>query len=453
MRSVVRGAAAAAVLALAVGAWTYDARAAAPAAGSGQVDIGGTPVPGASTDPGDPTSLDAGLWRLDLGAEGQPLRLTYDRRIQGSTVHIGAIGAPAGSAGDGLQLAATDAANPDDPEGDDCGSDSATTDSSASTAVVGVQVVVGEEVDQPDSTCTSAGTIAITLGRYSSSNDEDLPVALKIVEEAPTSDQGEPPPDDDALDFEVPRPADSSVTTAGAASFADAPLVDPRDGAVTIDTTVTEGTELLWRVPVSWSDQLVARVDLPALDSDEATELGSPSSYTRLAIVQPTRDLYAQTGDDGSYGYYGSTERSRLVVAGYPLRYLNRYSSDEAPVLPGDEWVSIAVAAAPADRSAVDVPVELTIAVTPTDAEPPTYQAAVLAQGGGAGPAGYSADKPYLVGDGEFSAVASGNPLPPVADDEPGWWTGRHLSGLGLGVISLGCCAAGAGWLTRRRRA
>jgi hypothetical protein len=102
------------------------------------------------------------------------------------------------------------------------------------------------------------------------------------------------------------------------------------------------------------------------------------------------------------------------------------------------------------DREPVSATVDLTIAVTNVDDASPTYKDAVLSQGGGAGPDGYSAGTPYLVGDGEFSAVASGSP---VADDDAddGWWGPRRGVGLGVGVVSLACCAVGAVWLTRRR--
>lgn len=436
--------------ALVLGTSSVPAGAAAPGP---WVELGGRPVTG-STDPADPTDLAAGLWSTTLASESEPLHFSYDRRIQGSTVHIGVVGAPAGGDGDGLSIAATDAAI-DDPEGDDCGSDTATTDSSAPYGTFGAQVVVGDEADQPDSTCPSADTVAITLSRYSSYNEADLPVALKIVEEAPVSDRGAPLPDSEELSFDVPDaadPADAAAGPAGAASFDDAPLVDTTAGTVTLAATVTEGTELLWRVPVTWGDQLVARADIPAVEADDAEGLGYPNSYVALALVQPDRQPYTLTGDDTSYGYYGGSDRSRLVAASYPLRYVNRFDSDAAPLLPGDHWVSLTVASAPEERAALDVPVQLTLEVTHTDAKPPTYQAAILAQGGGAGPSGYSADEPFLVGEGEFAAVASGSPAAPVDDDDT-WWSARHVTGLGLAAVSLACCVAGAGWLVRRRAA
>jgi len=445
VRTVVRGAAAATALAFGLSAWTpYGA--AVPLADTDPVDLGGQAVDG-STNPVTPTRLEAGLWAVSLGPESQPQFFSYERQIEGSTIHVGAIGAPTGSDGDGLKLAATDAVA-DDPEGDDCGSDYDTSDTTVPFAVIGIQVVVGKE---DDDVCRSADTIAITLGRYSSYNEGELPAALKIVEEAPVSDPGEPLDDSEELDFRVPEPVDPATKPEGASSFDAAPVVDVQADPTTIETTVTEGTDLLWRVPLDWGDQLVARVDLPALAAGDAERLGSPNTYVKAAIVQPSREVFALSGDETYYGYYGGPDGSHFGAATYPLRYANRFASDVAPTLPGDHWVSVSVAPAPEERSPIDVPIQLTLAVTHTEAAPPSYKDAVLAQGGGAGPDGYAADTPYLVGDGEFSAVASGNPFSPEGDGDDDWWGPRRFAGLGLGVVSLACCAAGAGWLVRRR--
>ena len=443
MRTVVRGAAAAAAIALGVGAWT-------PYAAAEPVDLGGQPV-GSSTDSREPTPLQPGLWTVSLGPESQPQFFEYERQIEGSTVHVGAVGAPAGAEGDGLDLAAT-VASPDSPEPVDCGTDQASTDSAAPLALVGAHVIAGDEEDSGTTTpCRAADTVAIKLTRYSGYNTADLPVAIKVVEEAPVSAEGEPPPESEELDYGVPEPTDPVSSPAGSPSFEDAPVVDVDGGPVTLDSEIAEGTELLWRVPMQWGDRLVARADLPGLAEKDAERLGFPSTYVKVAVIQPSRDPFALTrDDDSSYGYYGPPEESTLVVGTYPLRYTNRYSSDVDPVLPGDHWVSVTVATGAEDRAPIDVPVRLTIEVTGTDVAPPTYKDAVLAQGGGDGPADYSAKTPYLVGDGEFSAVASGNPFSPESEDDE-WWGPRRGVGLGVGVVSLACCAVGAILLTRRR--
>lgn len=442
MRTV-RRVAAVAALALGLGAWT-------PYAAAEPVDIGGRPVDG-STDSAEPTSLEAGLWTVMLGPESQPQFFRYERQIEDSTIHIGAVGAPQTPDGDGLQLAPT-VPDPASPTGIDCSTNETTTSSSAPAGLIGTQVIVGNEDGDTGAACRAADAVDVKLIRYSSSSTVDLPVAIKIVEEAPVSDQGEPLPEEDVLDPGVPDPVDAVTTPGGAGSFDDAPIVDASGGPVTIATEITEGSELLWRVPLTWADQLVVRADIPAITDREQEQLGYPTAYLRLAIVQPSRDISElSVGDDTTSGQYGGLEDSRMVAATYPLRYANRFADDVAPTLPGDTWVSIAVAAAPEDREALDVPIELTFEVTATDNTGPTYKAAVLSQGGGAGPDGYSPGTPYLVGDGEFSAVASGNPFTPDGDEGDEWWGLRRGVGVGVGVVSLACCAVGAVWLTRRR--
>ena len=440
MRSVARGAAVAAAIALALGAWT-------PYAAAEPVDLGGQPVE-SSTDSRAPTALGTGLWTTTVGPESQPQFFTYDRQMQGSTVHVGVIGAPQTPESDGVSIATT-VPSPDDAAGADCGSADASSSSTYPQAVIGAEVIVGDE-DSAEDPCRTAGMVTIRVTRYSSLAG-DLPVAIKIVEEAPVIGEGSEIPDDDVLDYDPPKPAEPRNQPAGSESFDDAPVLDVGGGPVTIDAQVTEGTEQLWRVPLDWGDQLVARVDLAGVGSEDPLY----NVDVQVELVQPSRDVFAlNESGDYSYGYFGE-EPVRLLAAANPLRYGNRYR-DVEPTLPGDYWVAVSVEPTPADaeRGPADVPVKLTIAASGTDVDAPTYQEAVLGQGGGAGPDGYSPDTPYLVGDGEFSAVASGNPFTPGGDDDgDAWWGPRRAVGLGVGVASLGCCLAGALWLRARRSA
>lgn len=441
MRTV-RGAAVAAALALGLSTWPpYGA---ATAVAAEPVDLGGQPVDG-STNPAEPTRVEAGLWTSALGPSSQPQYFSYERQVEDSSVHVGVVGTPRTADYDGFTIAAT-APTPEDPAGADCGSGDASSDTSYFDAPIGDEVVIGDE-DSADDPCRSAATITVTIERYSTSSTEPLPIALKIVEEAPVTDPGEPVAEDAELAYDLPEPVDPVDRPQGAGSFDDAPTIDAHDGPVTVAVEVTEGTTLLWRVPLAWGDQVVARADLPPVD-DEDPVLGVG---VQVRIVQPSRDTFAlTTSEDYYYGDYGE-EPAVLVAASHPLRYDNRYR-DVEPSLPGDHWVAVSVESAPEDREATEVAVDLTIDVPHVDGYEPTYKAAVLAQGGGAGPDGYTPEKPYLVGDGEFAAVASGNPFTSTGDDE-GWWGPRRAVGIGVGVLSLACCAVGAAWLSRRRAA
>lgn len=437
MRTV-RVAAATAALALGLTAWTPYAVVAA-AQEQVEVDLGGQPVVG-STNSTTPTTIEAGLWSATLGPD--PQHFSYERQLEDSTIHVGVIGAPQPSASDDVNVAASVVG--EDESVIDCGSDYETS-SEVPQGVIGAQVIVGNEDD-----CSDADAVAIAVSRNSGAST-DLPIAIKIVEEAPVADAEDPPAESPELDYEEPEPAEPVDGPAGAPSFEDAPVIDPREGAVTIALDLVEGTELLWRVPLEWGDQLVARADLPGLSDRQQEQLEYATATVRLRIIQPIRDTLALTESEHYHeDTYGDVEASSLFVGTYPLRYANRYT-ETAPYLPGDHWVSLAVAPTPEDRDPIDVPVELTVAVGTTDVPTPTYKAAVLAQSGGDGPEGYSADTPYLVGDGEFSAVASGNPFTPESEEDDSWWGPQRFAGVGLGAVSLVCCAVGAVWLVRRR--
>ena len=447
MRTVARAAAAVAALALGLSAWTPYAAASLPAhlPAAEPVDLGGQPVD-TSTDSARPTGLDAGLWTADLGPQGQPQYFSYERQIEASTVHVGVVGTPPSVEYDGFTIAAS-VVTDDEPAGVDCGSGDASSDTSFPDAAIGDQVVVGDE-DSADDPCRAVGTIAIRIERASTSSTEAMPIAIKVVEEAPVSDRGEPVADDAELDYELPEPVDPVDGPQGRPSFDEAPIVDAHDGPTTIAAEVTEGSTLLWRVPLDWGEQLVVLGELPTV-ADDGPLLGVS---VQVRLVQPSRDTFALTrSGEYYYGDYYAEERTRLVAASHPLRYDNRYRDFE-PTLPGDHWVAVSVEQAPEDRDAMAAPVDLTFAVSGTEEPAPTYKGAVLAQGGGNGPGGYSAEAPYLVGDGEFSEVASGNPFTPETEDEA-WWGPRRGVGVGLGVVSLACCVVGAVWLTRRRAA
>lgn len=409
----------------------------APASAATGVDLGGEPI-AASTNPAAPHPLGPGLWSTDLGPQTQPQVFTYDRRIQGSTIHVGVVGAPLTSDGDGLSIEGTVPAADDTTI--ECGSTYDTTDS-VGHALVGADIVVG---DEDSDECRDADVVTIRITRYSGSAVGDLPIAVKIVEEAPATDPGPELSETEELRYDVPTPVDP-VTTAGGTSFDAAPLLDVSDGPVTVDTTITRGTELLWQVPLGWGDQLVAAAELAgAADDDPA--LGTT---VELHVVQPDRAVFALADGADATSADHSTEAGRLVVASYPLRYANRYD-DLPPSLPGHHWVALAADPADEGETAAEIPVRLTVAVSSTDVGGPTYQGAVLAQGADSGVEDYAPETPYLIGEGEFAADASGSPLAATSSD---WWGPRRAVGIAVGVVGLLCCVTGGVWFTRRAAA
>ncbi len=416
------------------------------------VDLGGQPLPGGtgSTNTADPTELTAGLWSDTLGPPQSGTgvhNFVYDRTMADSTVHVGVIGASLAESSDGVDIAVTD------PAGEDCGTDGATPTYPVVHGTFGAAVAVGpDEPGETGSVCANASTLRITVTRGLAAEDTDLPIAIKVVEEGPATGVGDLPPAEEEPTYERVGSDAEPEQVDSATSFDDAPVLEASPDGVVVSTEVNEGEERLFRVPVTWGQRVSVDAVVPVQDAEDAAVLQFVEPTVDLSIVDPARNSFQDVVDETEpSGYYDTDEVTRLSVGTPPVRYLNRFE-DQVAALPGDYWLAIAVPAAPADRDAVSVPVELTLAVTGTAEGAPTYQKAVLAPDGNAGPDGYSPEKPFLVGDGKFSAVASGNPAPAPAATEEGWFGPRRLAGIGLAAVSAACIAAGL-WQIARRRA
>lgn len=412
------------------------------------VDLGGHAVPGGapSTDRADPVVLPPGLWTDTLGEPGSATSThfyRYDRAMARSTVHVGVIGASQETENtDGLQVVVTAA-------GEECGNDEAGPGYPVLQGTFGAAVAVGpDEVGDGDSPCLAASSLEIAVSRGAGATGEsELTVAVKIVEEAPVNDEAELPEPETVTAAPVPAAA-GVEEVAGGDGFDAAPLLGATAEGVTIETTVTEGQERLWRVPLGWGQRLVVTARLPAREADD--DVYVPSSTVELHFVGPDRDAFAEEVDDAeASGSYGD-EAAELYDSTPVLAYLNRYD-DMAAVLPGDYWVSLAVAQQIGSESdPVGVPVEMTFAVEGDPGVGPSYPDAVTGPGGAAGPDGYAPRTPFLVGDGEFAAVASGSPAPRATGDRGDEsWGARRWAGVGVGLASIACLAAGLVWLRR----
>lgn len=432
-------------------AWvTLSVAFAAAAAPSDPVDLGGAPLPGgsASTNPAEPTELAPGLWQATL-APDFPQYFTYERRIKDSRIHVGALGAPQGDSTDGIRVLAT-------VEIDDamttCGDAYDSVEYAIPHAVIGTGVVVGEETGSTGEACRGADVLTLEVTRGYASTTTDLPYVIKVVEEAPAAAGPDDEEPDDAPSYDVPKPAGADEID-GEASFEDAPELDARGGAVTVATTLTEGTEVLWRVPLGWGDLPVVRVDIPWAEGTDAEAFTYSGPEVSVHLIDPLRSRlrYVESGsDDVTNGQYEapqdgvSGDGAVLVASGYPVARINSRA-------PGDHWISLAVSPAPADRDPVSFPVELTVEVATGEDAAPSYNAAILSQDDSAGPEGYSPDEPFLIADGTFAAVASGNPLIASQDEDEAWLTGRRWAGLGVAALSVACLAGGAVRLRARR--
>ncbi len=418
------------------------------------VDVGGSPLPGGtgSTDPANPTVIEAGLWADTLGdanTDAATHQFRYVRAMKDSTVHVGVIAATTDPEGDQVDLTVT---TPDDTS---CASDSSSTAASTWQGPYGAAVVVTPTADDDTGNlCVLADTLDITVSRSSSSSATDLPIAVKVVEEAPAlgTDRLEQPAENPTYRAVSSDAAIEEVE--GSTSFADAPSLDGSADGVRVKAELTEGDVQLFRVPLTWGQSLTASAELEALTEAEYEALSYVSPEVRLVIVDPIRNAFsdgvAEATESGSY----TTERTEFGIGVPPVRYLSRRSSGIATV-PGDYWIALIASPLPpdAEREPIVVPVELRVAVEGDVEDAPPYAANVLGPNAEAGPDGYSPEEPFLVGGtDDFSAVASGNPGPPKDTDEgESWWGSRHVGGLGLGAVSLLLCVAGAVGLARRR--
>lgn len=427
--------------------------AAAAAAAPDRIDLGGEPLEGGkgSTNPAEPTVLGPGLWSDSLGgSDAQNVHhFTYDRRIRDSTVHVGVVGSPPTMDADALKV---DVGYVDETGNfTSCSSDDDSITYGIPQSVLGTAVSIGQtaadSTDRPP--CLTAATLGIEVSRGSSSVTAPMPVAIKIVEEAGVSDPVSLPEPEETVSFDVPEPGDAEDRP-GATSFGDAPELDASAEGVTVATTLPQGSEQLWRVGVDWGQQVVARVT--ADRADEADFEGRYSGVpVRVRLVDPRRELFAfsnEAADDESPdGSYQVDEAVDIVAGGPPLRYRNRYD-DEVPLVPGDYWIAVSVGPVDpnSDLDPLDVPVELTVAVTGETSGVPSYPGVVTSPDEGAQIDGYSPDEPFLVAEDTFSAVASGNP---VSGD--GWFSTRRWAGLGLAAVSVLCLGAGVVRLRARR--
>jgi hypothetical protein len=414
---------------------------AAPASGAAEeeLDLGGAPLPGgdASTDPGSPTELEAGLWADTLAGGDPPHQFTYTRTMDSSTVHLGVVAAPSDPDGDALALEAFEQG------GESCASDNASTSYSTPQAAIGAAVDVGpSEPGTRDELCVRSRTITFTVSRGSSSSVSDLPIAVKIVEEAPVVGA--------AADLPTPAPSNpvgapdggSEESLEGATSFDDAPEIE---GGTAYASELTEGDQRLYRVRLGWGQSLDVRAEVPAQSAELQEQFLNPT--VEVSLVDPMRNVFTAEVDDATgSGSYGS-EPLVLSEGVPPLFYLRRFE-DAVASLPGDYWVVLNAQPA-VDREPLDIPVTLTVQVRGDEGGAPAYPDAVTGPGGSGGPDGYAADTPFLVGDGEFSADPSGNP-PPSASDDDGGFGPRRIGGAALLVVSLALCVAGALRLRRR---
>ncbi|HEY9565649.1 MAG TPA: hypothetical protein VIR30_17930, partial [Nocardioides sp.] len=342
-----------------------------------------------------------------------------DPKHPDSTVHIGVSARSTGESAGTVSLEAA----ADNEDRTSCGSDSATGDFSQPQLPFGVELAVGtKDYGSRDSACLTSDRIKFSVGPGYSTLDDDLELAIKVVEESSLRDADDPalpaPPEEDAA-FVAPKASSPEAVTPGT-TFSDAPVLD--DG--TVSGSVKEGEQVFYRVPLNWGQTLAAQLDAKALPQ-AVLDQGGPASLSVDIYTPMRRNVDSGFDDTTERGQVGD-EALELTTGRGPLLYRNRFENG-VTYLPGDYYVAVSAKPNTSREEAAEIPFELT----------------VQAQGEVAGVPEFTEDKGYLIGADQRSSVASGTPRA-TASEESGWLNGHRVGGLGLGLVGLVLLALGA---------
>ncbi|MCW2814257.1 MAG: hypothetical protein JWN84_1712 [Nocardioides sp.] len=412
------------------------------------VDLGGTRVE-ASSNPDDPTLLTAGLWADTLTGPGAPPAnahwFRYERTMQYSSVLVGVVATSPSDTPVSDNLDVTVLA----PDGSSCATQSSSSGNPNPVAAFGVRLEVPNDLPDREDPCLRAESLDIRVTRGTSTLEGDLPLAIRVVEEAPVvSEEAELPAVVETPSVPLPDPGEPTPLDGGR-SFDDAPELEP---GRTVSDAVPEGAEHLYRVRLDWGQALAVRIDVPAQSPEDAEVLAGGTPDLRLTVHDPLRNAFDTEDDEGTPdGEYGE-EPSGLADTTRPVTWLNRFD-DLSMSVPGDYWVSVSAApptqtSVEQGRPTIEVPFELTVDVVGEVGGAPEFQGVVLSPSTGAGPDGYDPTTPFLVADGVFAAEVSGTPRATEASGDDV----RRTAGLVVGAASLLSLAAGAVLLRRRGR-
>ena len=322
-----RTAALLAALSLGVAPAALGAPAAAPA---DPVDLGGTPVESPSTDPGNPTELAAGLWSDTLGA-GETADAThqysYDRTGDDTTVHVGVVATAAARSATRWRSRSTHRRTT-------CDSDTTRPPTPSPRRRSGRDHASARTQPDRNSACLTARTSSRSPSAGATQQREgDLPVAIKVVEEAPLTDRSTGPaavpggaePAFRKLPGSPPRPG---VT--GAASFDGRAAAEDGHARATPPPRARPG---VYRVALDWGQTLAVRAgragDGRRAQLEETGGLrarrAGPCSTRCARLLDTIRTGTRPAALDGE-------EPLRLSDAAGPVRFLSRYGP--APDVP-----------------------------------------------------------------------------------------------------------------------
>ncbi|WP_109507599.1 hypothetical protein [Nocardioides speluncae] len=409
--------------------------AAAPGqAAADPIELGGTPVPGGtgSTDAAKPTELTAGVWIDELGSDvaSGTHYYEYTRASEGeetSTVLVGAMTAGLPDLSDSISLSVTTA--------DDASCADGNADRGAGVWPFGTSVFVGSsDAESWEGECTVARTLRIKV-THNGTGDQSVPVAIKIVEEARVKTAVADMPPGVKAETPVPTPKVSGETEplAGATSLADAPELTT--GSFT--TTLLEGGAQVWKVPLDWGQDLIARAHIPTVQAEDET-LSVYGPNVELSFLSPMGATIASPYEDAvGDGTVSDEEPVELINATGPVRLQPRYDSETAgTTTPGDFYVVLgAETLTDLERDPRELPVTLDVEIR-GDGEPAPE---------------YFKEPPFLVGPDTRSDVVSGSGISKAEQDAlDAKRTQKIIAATALALVGL--VATGGGLTLLRRR-
>lgn len=339
---------------LAVGSAALGLPAAAVPPLADDAALGGTPVSG-STDPDRATEVGVGTWTDSLDDSGprNTKYYRYDRSEQfnDSVVFAGAVtNGPSPAAGIEVEML--------DQTGEPCSEDSADRWRDGRQPVGAVATAGRDSFNDQQSPCLNSEWVVIAVG---SQEREPVDFSLRVIEEnryvpdVPDAVDSQLPP---AIESVAPIPAvdvtPGGPEQAGSQLVTDAPAL-PDDS---FTTTIESGQYALWRVPLTWGQELRAGA---LVEPSPAYEELYGSVEVTLSILTPALgdlDVPYDTSGSTDSAALSADDQLSLASATGAVRLLNRYGSYGSSLV-GDFYLVVSVSATDEGEAPVSVPISV----------------------------------------------------------------------------------------------
>ncbi|RIX28372.1 vWA domain-containing protein [Amnibacterium setariae] len=405
----------------------------------------GTPVRGTVAQQGSPL-LGNGDWLDTLGSSTGDRKTLYyrvRRTVEGSTLHV-SVDSRARVSGDVIDLVVLG------PEGYSCGQRSGLNVGTGFTPLITASLAIPSSLDQSQQRCLKAGDYVVQVthgaqGQSSLGAAIDVPLELRVREEAPVRDVGSLPETASTPAFTALDLSEQAKQVVGGSSLAAATPIDP--GA--ISGTIVPGELQAFSVDVDWGQSLAAQVR-PTISAGLGSRLGSGRPpVLAVSILSPSRadaqGNVAYAGDPGSRrsntALYAGSEGVSVYQYTNAVAYRNRFqieSTARAASEAGRYLVLVSLLTPGGDDRDYAVPFTMSTAVRGSAAGSPAYAVAASRDGtvGTATSAPSSAPSASRSGpaaDGSRSRAAAPDAFEPV----------RRV--VGVAAIALGVLALAGG--------